>query len=177
MLGFDMCDLKHSAMNTVFSDGNPESKIMLVGEAPGADEDKQGLPFVGQSGQLLDKALKTIKLDRTNVYISNIIPWRPPGNRPPTNYEISICLPFIKKHIEIIQPEILVLVGGVSAKALLDTNEGILKLRGEWQEYRTESGKAIKTIATYHPAYLMRSPSQKALVWQDMLRIEDGLKK
>ena len=175
MLNFEGCDLKQSAMNLVFSDGNPKSHVMLVGEAPGADEDRQGLPFVGQSGQLLDRILKAVGFDRTNTYISNIIPWRPPGNRPPTTQEIAMCQPFIQRHIELVQPKILVFLGGVAAKTLLNSNEGIMRLRGIWRDYTTRDGSTIKAIATFHPAYLLRSPGQKALVWQDFLKIEKAL--
>lgn len=175
---FEDCALKLTATNTVFSDGNPKAKIMLIGEAPGADEDRQGLPFVGTSGQLLDRALATIGLNRTNVYIANIIPWRPPGNRPPTPQEIALCLPFLKRHIEIIQPSLLVLVGGVSAKSLLNSSEGIMKLRGQWLSYTSDGLKApIRTIATYHPAFLLRSPAQKAQVWKDLLIIQEEIER
>lgn len=177
MLDFNGCGLKVTATNMVFSDGNPEAKIMVVGEAPGADEDRQGKPFVGLSGQLLDRALSTIGLSRQdNLYISNIIPWRPPGNRPPTTEEITLCKPFIERHIELINPEVLILVGGVSAKTLLNTNEGILKLRGQWHPYQSTGLKnPIKSLATLHPAYLLRSPGQKALVWKDLQLIQDLL--
>ncbi len=164
-------------MNLVFADGNPKASLMLVGEAPGADEDRQGLPFVGQSGQLLDKVLSSIGLDRTKVYISNIIPWRPPGNRPPTTTEIAACQPFIERHIELIKPQVLVLLGGVAAKTLLGATEGIVRLRGSWKNYQpTPTSPVIKTIATFHPAYLLRSPGQKAMVWRDFLTIEKELK-
>ncbi|MCX7338479.1 MAG: uracil-DNA glycosylase [Alphaproteobacteria bacterium] len=177
MADFSGCGLKETAMNLVFSDGNPQAKIMFVGEAPGADEDKQGKPFVGQCGQLLDKIFASINLDRTKIYISNIVPWRPPGNRPPTTGEIALCQPFIEKHIELINPKILVLLGGVAAKTLLSATKGIAQLRGEWHTYHpTPDSPGIKTIATFHPAYLMRSPGQKALVWRDFLMIEDALK-
>jgi len=175
MLAFEGCDLKKSAMNLVFSDGNPKGPVMLVGEAPGADEDRQGLPFVGQSGQLLDKVLKTVGLDRTNTYISNIIPWRPPGNRPPTTQEIAMCQPFIQRHIELVRPKILVFLGGVAAKTLLNSNEGIMRLRGIWRDYVIQDGSTIKALATFHPAYLLRSPGQKALMWQDFLKVEKAL--
>jgi uracil-DNA glycosylase family 4 len=178
MREFTGCSLKETAMNLVFADGNPKADVMLVGEAPGADEDRQGKPFVGQSGQLLDKALATVNLDRTKVYISNIIPWRPPGNRPPTTAEIAACQPFIEKHIELISPKILILLGGVAAKTLLATTEGIVKLRGSWRTYHpTPTSPAIKTMATFHPAYLLRSPGQKAYVWRDLLTVERELKK
>ncbi len=176
MASFTGCALKETAMNMVFADGNPKADVMLVGEAPGADEDRLGKPFVGQSGQLLDKALATVKLDRTRVYISNIIPWRPPGNRPPTTAEIAACQPFIEKHIELISPKVLILLGGVAAKTLLATTEGIVKLRGKWHSYRpTPTSSEIKTMATFHPAYLLRSPGQKAFVWRDLLAVERAL--
>lgn len=177
MQAFDGCALKLTATNLVFADGNPKSKIMVIGEAPGADEDRQGKPFVGLSGQLLDRALATIGLNRENLYISNIIPWRPPGNRPPTSEEIAICQPFIERHIELVNPQVIVLVGGVSAKTLLNTNEGILRLRGQWHPYESPGlAQPIKALATLHPAYLLRSPGQKALVWQDMQILEDEIR-
>ncbi len=177
MKDYTGCSLKETAMNMVFSDGNPKAEVMLVGEAPGADEDRQGKPFVGQSGQLLDKILTTINLDRTKVYISNIIPWRPPGNRPPTTIEIASCQPFIEKHIELVAPKVLILLGGVAAKTLLATTEGIVKLRGSWRTYQpTPTCPLIKTMATFHPAYLLRSPGQKAFVWRDILAVERELK-
>ena len=146
---------------------------MVVGEAPGADEDRLGVPFVGVSGQLLDRAFAAIGLDRTKIYISNILPWRPPGNRQPTPHETALCLPFIERHIELVSPEILILVGGTAAKTLLKTNEGIVKLRGKWHAYLSpELKKPIKTLATFHPAYLMRSPGQKRFVWLDLLSVK-----
>ena len=177
ILAFDGCDLKMTATNTVFCDGNPKAKVMVIGEAPGADEDRQGRPFVGLSGQLLDKALSSIGLTRNeNVYISNIIPWRPPGNRTPTPHEVALCEPFIKRHIELLAPEILILVGGVPTKSILNTNEGITRLRGKWHTYHPEgSAKPMKAMATYHPAYLLRSPGQKAFVWKDLMMVEDEL--
>ncbi len=172
MLAFTGCSLKETAINTVFCDGNPNADVMLVGEAPGADEDMQGLPFVGQSGQLLCKIFQSIGLPRDKLYISNILPWRPPGNRTPTNEEIASCEPFIEQHIHLVKPKLLVFLGGVSAKTLLKTTEGITKLRGQFHEYQTHHGDAIPCFATYHPAYLMRSPGQKAQVWHDMLKIK-----
>lgn len=172
MLAFKGCPLKETALNTVFSDGNPKADVMLVGEAPGADEDAQGLPFVGQSGQLLNKIFTSIGLPRDKVYIANILPWRPPGNRTPTNDEIAICQPFVEQHIHLIKPKLLVFLGGVSAKTLLKTTEGITKLRGQFHEYQTIGGHSIPCFATYHPAYLMRSPGQKSQVWHDMLKIK-----
>lgn len=172
MQGFNGCALKQTARQLVFADGNPKARIMLVGEAPGRDEDEQGLPFVGRSGQLLDRMLATIGLDRTSVYISNIIPWRPPGNRTPTPHEVTICLPFIARHIELVNPDILVCLGGPSAQTLLNQREGILRLRGRWFDYAT-SQRTIPALATLHPAYLLRQPAQKKLVWRDLRALDE----
>ena len=169
------CHLIKAATHTVFADGNPEADIMLIGEAPGADEDRLGKPFVGQSGQLLDTILATIGLDRNSIYIGNIIPWRPPGNRPPTTAEVAYCLPFIERHIELIAPKILILLGGVAVKTLLNRGDGILKLRGQILEHTTKSGAKMAAMPTLHPSYIMRSPSQKALVWKDMLTLKAWL--
>lgn len=176
---FEDCPLKHTASHTVFSDGNPSAPVMMIGEAPGAEEDKQGKPFVGLSGQLLDRILATIGLERqTNVYISNIVSWRPPGNRAPTNQEIALCLPFIQRHIELVRPRIIVLLGATATKSLLDTSDGIMKIRGQWFDFKTSyAGHTAKTIATFHPAFLLRSPGQKKLVWQDFLKIKEELQK
>lgn len=178
LLSYGGCALKKTAMNTVFADGAEDADVMLVGEAPGADEDREGLPFVGRSGQLLDNAFATIGLSRQkNLYISNIISWRPPGNRPPTTIEITQCLPFIRRHIELKRPKILVMVGSVSAKALLDSTEGITKMRGQWLEYKSEGlESAIPAIAIYHPAFLLRSPGQKKKLWFDLLKLSKKLK-
>lgn len=173
---FDGCNLKPTAKHTVFADGNPDAKVMFVGEAPGRDEDLQGLPFVGRSGQLLDKMLAAIGLDRERVYITNLIFWRPPGNRAPTPAESAICRPFVERHIELVAPKILVLVGGSSAKSLLQTDDGILRMRGQWKEFTpAKGGKPVATIATLHPSYLLRQPAQKALAWQDLLQIKAKL--
>jgi DNA polymerase len=175
---FNGCNLKASAKNTVFSDGNPQARIMLVGEAPGRDEDIQGLPFVGRSGQLLDRMLHAIGLDRKGVYISNVLPWRPPGNRTPTPAETEICRPFIERHIELVKPEVLVMLGGASAKTLMNTTDGILRLRGRWLKYSAESTPSlgeVDAIATLHPAYLLRQPAQKKLAWHDLLKIKARL--
>ncbi|MBX9805419.1 MAG: uracil-DNA glycosylase [Alphaproteobacteria bacterium] len=173
---FEGCPLKKTATNLVFADGNPSAKVMLVGEAPGADEDRQGVPFVGVSGQLLDRMLATIGLDRTSVYITNIVPWRPPGNRQPTPQEITVCKPFVEKHIALVSPTLLVLVGGVAMKTLFNTNDGIMRLRGTWQSYTSPELKdPIKAIATYHPSFLLRSPGQKAQSWLDLLMIKKAL--
>ena len=161
------CDLRKTATNLVFADGNPEADVMLVGEAPGADEDRLGKPFVGVSGQLLDRMLASVGLDRTSVYISNILLWRPPGNRTPTVEESALFLPIVRRHIELAKPKLLLAVGGSSAKTLLGTGEGILKLRGRWHEYSGEDA-TIPLLPTLHPAYLLRSPGQKQLSWEDL---------
>lgn len=169
---FEGCALKKTAMNTVFADGNPESPLMLVGEAPGADEDRQGKPFVGVSGQLLDRILAAIGRDRSNTYIANILPWRPPGNRKPTPQESLICMPFIRRHIALARPSVLVFLGGTSAGALLDTTTGIVRLRGRWAEYRDPGENlAIPAMPTFHPAYLLRQPHLKRDSWHDFLEI------
>ncbi len=173
---FEGCSLKHTAMNLVFADGNPESKLMLIGEAPGEDEDRLGKPFVGASGKLLDKMLACIGLDRTQVYISNILPWRPPGNRSPTPAEISLCLPFIERHIALVNPQLLVLLGGTAAKSLLNRAEGITRLRGQWRDFQLPGTSQIfSTMATYHPAYLLRTPNHKREAWRDLLMIKSRL--
>lgn len=166
---YDGCGLKKTAKTTVFEDGNRQAKIMLIGEAPGRDEDMQGKPFVGRAGQLLDKMLAAITLDRNHVYIANILPWRPPGNRTPTAAEMELCKPFVTRQIELVQPELLVFLGGSSAKNLLDTTDGILKLRGKW---RTYSSAQIPALPTLHPAYLLRQPAQKKLAWRDLLNLK-----
>ena len=173
----DTCALKQNALKTVLADGNPLSKIMLIGEAPGAEEDKYGKPFVGRAGQLLDKMLGAINLDRNKVYISNVIPWRPPGNRQPTTEEILQCLPFIQKHIEIIKPSILILLGNTAAKALLITSQGITRLRGTWHKYNSLGLlKPITTRAIFHPAFLLRSPNYKKKTWEDLQEIDKKIK-
>ncbi len=176
MENFDGCDLKKVANKMVFGDGNPESKIMLIGEAPGADEDREGLPFVGVSGKLLDQMLACIGLNRSNYYITNIIPWRPPGNRNPTPEEIAMCMPFVERRIELIQPAVIVMIGGVAAKSLMNVATGITGLRGSWHEYKTPGGTAsVQSFAIYHPSYLLRSPGQKRVAWHDMLVLKQKL--
>ena len=166
------CSLKNNATNIVFSDGNPKSKIMLVGEAPGSNEDQEGLPFVGRAGSLLDKMLASINLDRKNVYISNIINYRPPDNRRPTDEEIKRYLPFITKHIEIINPKILVLLGSTAMNALIGNEIVISKMRGKWIEKKFGNCKT-SVIITFHPAFLMRQPAQKKMAWIDLKMIRD----
>lgn len=178
---YEGLSIKKTSTNLVFSDGNPKAPIMVVGEAPGADEDRMGKPFVGVSGQLLDRILACIDIDRNeedpakSVYISNILNWRPPGNRTPNPAEIDLSLPFIERHIELINPKILIFAGGVSAKGLLNTESGISRLRGKFQDYKSLTlggSQTIPALATYHPAYLLRTPSQKKLVWQDVLMVQ-----
>jgi len=173
LAAFDGCPLKQTAMNLVFADGNPQAKVMVLGEGPGAEEDRQGLPFVGVSGQLLDRMLACIGLDRTTAYISNVLFWRPPGNRTPTPGEIAACLPFVERHIELVDPDYLFLVGGISAKTLLGRSEGILKLRGRWVHYQHVGlARPIPAMASLHPAYLLRQPAQKRLAWRDLLALK-----
>src|SRR3954468_25016336 len=164
---FDGCALKSTATRLVFADGNPQARIMFVGEAPGRDEDLEGLPFVGRSGKLLDRMMAAIGLDRSSAYISNVIPWRPPGNRTPTPQETQTCLPFIQRQIELVNPDVLVTLGNPATQSLLQTREGIMRTRGRWVDYDTGTRK-IRALATFHPAYLLRSPSYKRLSWQDM---------
>ena len=166
------CDLKKQAKNIVFSDGNPKSKIMLIGEAPGANEDQEGLPFVGRAGQLLDKMLSAIDLNRKKVYISNIINYRPPENRRPSEEETKRYLPFIKRHIEIINPKILVLLGSTAMNALIENEVVISKMRGKWIEKQFGNCRT-SVIITFHPAFLMRQPGQKKMAWIDLKIIRD----
>lgn len=176
MASFDGCSLKKTAINLVFSDGIPSSPVMIVGEAPGAEEDRQGLPFVGPSGRLLDKMLASIDLDRRrNCYITNVIPWRPPDNRKPLLSEITVFLPFLTRHIALISPKILLLVGGLAVSAVLERKEGITRLRGQWLEYTTGLSHAIPVLSIFHPAYLLRMPIQKRLAWRDLLTVKQRL--
>ena len=166
------CSLKKTAKNIVFSDGNPRANIMFIGEAPGEIEDKTGKPFKGEAGKLLDKMLHAIQLNRENVYLTNIIFWRPPGNRKPTEEEISACLPFVKKHINLINPKILVLVGATAASAILNIQTGITQIRGKWRNIETKDIKSLKSIAIFHPAFLLRQPSRKREAWEDLKKIK-----
>ena len=171
---FEGCALRATAKQLVFADGNPRARVMFVGEAPGREEDIAGLPFVGRSGQLLDHMMAAIGLDRTTAYIANVVPWRPPGNRTPTPQESQICLPFIKRQIELADPDILVCLGGPSAAALLGTTEGIRRSRGRWRVYHTGT-REIRAIATFHPAYLLRTPLEKRFAWRDFQAIRAAL--
>ncbi len=174
--GFDGCGLKKTATNLVFTDGNPEALVMFIGEGPGAEEDRQGLPFVGPSGKLLDAMLASIGLDRTKVMISNTVFWRPPGNRTPTPQEAAVCQPFIERLIEIVDPKILVALGGPAAKSLLGETQGVGRLRGRWFTYQTPRlSHPIDATAMFHPAYLLRTPAQKRAAWQDLRAIRRKL--
>ena len=176
IINFEGCSLKKTATNLVFVDGNPDGRVLLIGEAPGAEEDRQGKPFVGPSGQLLDKMLASIELDRNKVLISNTVFWRPPGNRTPTPLEVSLCLPFIERMIELIKPEIIIPLGGPAAKSLLKQNAGIGKLRGRWFEYSSQKmDHTIPATPLFHPAYLLRTPAQKRAVWRDLIMIKRHL--
>src|SRR4249919_461629 len=171
---FEGCALKTTATQLVFADGNPSARLMFVGEAPGRDEDIEGLPFVGRSGKLLDRMIAAAGLDRSKAYIANVIPWRPPGNRTPTPQETQICLPFIQRQIELVNPDVLVTLGNPSTQTLLSTREGIMKTRGKWFDYDTGT-RTIRAMATFHPAYLLRSPSYKRMSWQDLRAIAKAL--
>jgi DNA polymerase len=172
--GFEGCVLKRTAKNLCFSRGSAEARLMLIGEAPGRDEDLQGKPFVGRAGKLLDRMLASIGLSEDQVYITNTVYWRPPGNRTPTPEEIEACAPFLARQIELIDPAVLMLLGGAAAKSILGVSEGIMWLRGKWLSYDC-AGRAVPTLATLHPAYLLRSPGDKRLAWRDMLMVKQAL--
>ncbi|HZZ61922.1 MAG TPA: uracil-DNA glycosylase [Roseiarcus sp.] len=172
---FDGCALKRTATQLVFEDGVPGSRVMFVGEAPGGDEDRIGRPFVGRAGQLLDRMLQAIGLDRQRVYIANVVPWRPPGNRTPTPQETQACLPFIRRQIELAAPEFLVCLGGSATQTLLGVREGITRARGNWYAYDCENGRTIRAIAMLHPAYLLRQPALKRQAWADMRALARAL--
>jgi len=174
--GFDGCALKKTATNLVFFNGDTKARLMFVGEAPGAQEDRQGEPFVGPSGELLNKMLASIGIERSAVLVSNTVFWRPPGNRTPTPQETAVCMPFMERLIELVDPDILVTLGGPAAKALLGETQGVGRLRGRWFSYETaRMSHPIDSTAMFHPAYLLRTPSQKRAAWQDLLSIEDKL--
>lgn len=171
---FEGCALKRSATNTVFADGNPGSRIMFIGEAPGRDEDKQGLPFVGRAGKLLDKMLAAIHLDRTKAYITNVINWRPPDNRDPSPEEAAMCLPFLRRHIELVNPEVVILLGAVAVRHVMGKTDGIMKTRGRWLDYNV-SGRMVPVMPTLHPAYLLRQPAHKRLAWRDLQGVAEKI--
>lgn len=174
MDAYDGCALKHRATQLVFADGNPEAEIMLVGEGPGEQEDKQGKPFVGRAGQLLDRMLAAIGLDRTKVYIANMVPWRPPGNRNPTPDELAQCAPFLHRQVELVAPKLLVTLGNVPTQALFDTNQGITRMRGTWKTL-TINNWTGPVLPTLHPAFLLRTPGAKAQAWRDMLSLKEAM--
>lgn len=176
LAAFNGCSLKHTARQMVFSRGNPEADLMIVGEAPGKEEDEQGKPFVGRSGQLLDRMLASIGLDESQFYITNIVNWRPPGNRKPTDEEIEACRPFCERHIALVKPKVLVFAGGISAQTLLKAKSGIMGLRGRWDEFTPEgSDLVIPALPLFHPAFLLRRPIEKKKAWQDLLRLKERL--
>jgi uracil-DNA glycosylase len=175
--GFDGCALRDTATNLVFSDGNPAARIMLIGEAPGAEEDRAGLPFVGASGQLLDRMLGSIGLDRTQVLITNILPWRPPGNRTPSETEVAVCLPFLLRHIALVAPEVVLLLGATAVRAITGNSQGIRRLRGQWQSLVVPGlERPVPALPTYHPAYLLRTPLAKREAWHDLLELQNRLR-
>ena len=176
MADFDGCGLKRTATQLVFADGVPGSRVMLVGEAPGGDEDRIGRPFVGRAGQLLDRMLNAIGLDRQTVYIANVVPWRPPGNRTPTPQETQICLPFIERQIQLADPEFLVCLGASAARTLLSVEGGIMRARGSWFDYPRQTGGEIRALAMLHPAFLLRQPAHKRFAWTDMRALARALK-
>lgn len=176
MEAFDGLPLKRTARSTVFADGNPEASVMVIGEAPGQEEDRQGLPFVGKSGKLLDRMLASIGLDRDTVYITNVVPWRPIENRKPTPDEVAVCMPFVSRHVELVDPQLLILLGGASASALLARHEGINRLRGRWYDYASPGlPRPVPAMATFHPAYLLRTPAAKREAWRDLLQVKKRL--
>jgi len=171
----DDCPLKHTASNLCFADGNPGARLMIIGEAPGRDEDRMGVPFIGANGQLLDKMIASIGLDRASVYLTNLLPWRPPGNRSPTDEETSMLLPWLFRHVQLARPEFVLLLGGAAAKLVLDSHDGIMKLRGHWHDVDFGDGVPRPVMASLHPAYLLRSPAQKRLAFEDLLLLAKRL--
>jgi DNA polymerase len=176
VMNFEGCELKRSATNTVFADGDPSGRIMLIGEAPGRDEDLQGLPFVGRAGKLLDRLLAEIGLDRRKVYITNVLNWRPPQNREPSPEEAATCLPFLHRHIELADPKLMILLGAVSVRHVLGLTEGITRVRGKWNLYQSVAlDRAIPVMPTLHPAYLLRQPAAKRLAWRDLVAVAEKM--
>jgi len=174
LMNFDGCELKRHATNTVFADGDPSGRIMLIGEAPGRDEDIQGLPFVGRAGKLLDRMLAEIGLDRRKVYITNVLNWRPPQNREPSPEEAASCLPFLHRHVELADPKLMILLGAVSVRHVLGLNEGITRVRGKWHFYQSVTlNRSIPVMPTLHPAFLLRQPAAKRLAWRDLLAVAE----
>ena len=176
LAGFEGCPLKATAKNTCFKRGSDDARVMFIGEGPGRDEDLQGLPFVGRAGQLLDKMLAAITLSEDDVYVTNIVYWRPPGNRTPTLQEVQACMPFLERQVELLDPEFLVLIGGPASQNLLGTKEGIMRLRGKWRDCEI-GGKVRRALPILHPAYLLRSPAAKRQAWRDLLTLKAALEK
>jgi len=174
MDAYEGCTLKKRATQLCFADGNPQAEIMLVGEGPGEQEDQVGKPFVGRAGQLLDRMLAAIGLDRSKVYIANMVPWRPPGNRDPSPEELALCAPFLIRQVELVAPKFLVTLGNVPTKSLFQTGNGITRMRGQWKELEIGSHQ-VRSLATLHPAYLLRTPASKALAWRDMLSLRQAI--
>lgn len=173
---FDGLPLKQTALSTVFADGNPDAEVMVVGEAPGQDEDRKGLPFAGKAGALLDRMLASIGLDRTTCYLTNVMPWRLLESRKPSSEEVAMCMPFIARHIELIDPQVLILFGGVAASALLARHEGVNRLRGRWFDYSSPGlPRPVPAMATFHPSYLLSTPEAKRLVWRDLIQVKKRL--
>jgi len=173
---FEGCALKKGAANTVFADGTPAKHILFIGEAPGAEEDRRGLPFVGRAGKLLDKMLEAIGLSRAeNVYITNVLNWRPPGNRDPDPTEVAMCIPFLRRHIELVDPGIVVLLGKVAVKNVAGIGEGIMATRGRWLQYFV-NGRMVPVMPTLHPAYLLRQPAHKKLAWRDLQAVDEKIR-
>jgi uracil-DNA glycosylase len=174
LAGFDGCSLKVTAKNLCFYRGAPQARLMLIGEAPGRDEDLQGKPFVGRAGQLLDRMLAAIGLSEANVHITNIVYWRPPGNRTPTPQEAQVCRPFLERQVELVAPDIVMLLGGAAAKHIFDVPEGIMRVRGKFRDVVIGSLR-VRALATLHPAYLLRTPAAKRLAWRDLLTLKAAL--
>ncbi len=175
LAALDGCPLKHTASNLCFADGNPGARVMIIGEVPGRDEDRMGIPFVGFTGQLLDKMLASIGLDRSSTYLTNILPWRPPGNRTPTDEELAMLTPWLFRHVQLAKPDLIFLLGGAAAKLVFGSQEGILKLRGKWRDTDFGDGVMRPTLASLHPAYLLRSPAQKRFAFDDLLMLASRL--
>ena len=175
LAALDDCPLKQTASNFCFADGNPGAPVMIIGEVPGRDEDRMGIPFVGFAGQLLDKMLASISLDRASTYLTNIVPWRPPGNRSPTDEEVAMLTPWLFRHVQLAKPDLILLLGGAAAKLVFGSQEGILKLRGKWRDTDFGDGVMRPTLASLHPAYLLRSPAQKRLAFDDLLMLANRL--
>ncbi len=176
LAAFDGLAIKQTAMSTVFADGNPEAALMIIGEAPGQDEEREGRPFVGRSGKLLDRMLASIGLDRSSAYITNVLPWRPLENRKPAPDEVAVCLPFVARHIELVDPQVLLLLGGATASAILARHDGLSRLRGQWFDYASPGlSRPVPTLATFHPAYLLATPDAKRGAWRDLLMVRKRL--